>query len=179
MGHRRIWVLCAVQPAVPPPCVDAPRATRIHFSRLSSGSHSYRTSVINQGFTDIRFLFLPQPSEFKSLPPTSDNLLIPFSCTSWQAQFEALKRLLSLLPSLSQLHLSNGVFFGRGASADAISKLDTIDQCFRYPELYALLFFLRGTKVKIFAYRGVNEKREMRWMRSDVTEDFERDCWTL
>jgi hypothetical protein len=79
-----------------------------------------------------------------------------------------------------QLHLTGDRLFDtRTASAHKIAKLGTIDQCFRYPELYALLFFLRASKVKVFTYRGEKEKRELRWTRSNENEDFDRECWTI
>ncbi|GAA5984115.1 hypothetical protein JCM5350_003782 [Sporobolomyces pararoseus] len=93
--------------------------------------------------------------------------------------FEKLSLVLLNLPSLSQLHLVGSNFFHDNLSADTLSRLEGIQIAFRYPLLGSLLGYLRSSKVKIFTYRGEDEKREMRWTRISTEEDFDRDCWTL
>lgn len=96
-----------------------------------------------------------------------------------------------MFPSLSQLSLIGDYLLYNEAAdnedeevvpaarADPMSRLEETERYFQYPELCSLLFYLRKTQVRIFTYRGVQEKREMRWTRSDETEDFRADCWTL
>ncbi|GAA5955928.1 hypothetical protein JCM3765_000043 [Sporobolomyces pararoseus] len=93
--------------------------------------------------------------------------------------FRKLAHLISVLPSLTQLHLCGSNFFGANLKADKISKYDDFILAMISPPLAALLFALRTTEVEIFTYRGGGEKREMRWTRSSTQEDFVRDCWTL
>lgn len=60
-----------------------------------------------------------------------------------------------------------------------MSRHSEMSLLFDYPELSALLTYLRRFSVVIFTYRGKDEKREMRWTRMDKNEEFDRDCWTL
>lgn len=90
-----------------------------------------------------------------------------------QRNFEAIFHLLCSLSNLAQLHLIGNSFFSFPVRdiADQISKLDNLGLNFRYPELHVVLSYLRTSKVKIFTYRGENEKREVRWTRLNEKED--------
>jgi len=79
---------------------------------------------------------------------------------------------------LTHLHLVRECFFGN-AGADEMSKLDDMSLNFAYPELTALLVYLRQTAVILLTYGGEEYGREMRWTRMNKEEEFERDCWTL
>ncbi|GAA5963362.1 hypothetical protein JCM3765_006998 [Sporobolomyces pararoseus] len=96
-----------------------------------------------------------------------------------ESNFSAFSNLLLNLPSLTQLHLEGSNFFGKDLSADKMSKLELFQLFASLPHLAALLACLRTTKVKIFTYRGAEEKREIRWTRLSAEEDFARECWTL
>ena len=90
-----------------------------------------------------------------------------------------LPALLSAFPALTHFHLVGSSFFGSKSSPDALSKLSETSLLFDHLELTAVLSFLRDTSVTLFTYRGQDEKREMKWIRSDRNQKFDRDCWTL
>ncbi|GAA5980540.1 hypothetical protein JCM5350_004339 [Sporobolomyces pararoseus] len=93
--------------------------------------------------------------------------------------FRNFSSLLLTLPSLTHLHLIGSHFFSDNLKADDISKIDDFTTSFRYPCISALLFVLRTTEIKVFTFRGEDEKREMRWTRISKNDEFNRDCWTL
>ncbi|GAA5824599.1 hypothetical protein JCM5353_007258 [Sporobolomyces roseus] len=92
--------------------------------------------------------------------------------------FKSFYTLLSSFPDLTHLHLDRECFFNN-AGADEMSKLDDMSLNFAYPELTALLVYLRQTDVILLTYGDAEYGREMRWTRMNKEEDFERDCWTL
>jgi len=63
--------------------------------------------------------------------------------------------------------------------ADEMSTLDDMSLNFAFPELTALLAYLRRSNVIRFTYGDPSWGREMRWTRSNKEEEFERDCWTV
>ncbi|GAA5873222.1 hypothetical protein JCM16303_001057 [Sporobolomyces ruberrimus] len=108
-----------------------------------------------------------------------------------EANFDALRRLLSACPSLLGLHLKGASFFhSLTTSAEELSRIEHGHRSFRYPELLTLLVFLRKTKVRVFSYQIAADSsevawttseasREARWTRSSEKDDFDVDCWTL
>ena len=132
----------------------------------------------------LQLLRLSGSCSFKDSVRVIDSLFVSFtlSLTSllvYQTSFRHLLALLSALPSLTQLHLIGSSFFGANSSADEMSSHSEMSLLFDYPELSALLTYLRRFSVVIFTYRGKDEKREMRWTRMNSSEEFDRDCWTL
>ncbi|GAA5824581.1 hypothetical protein JCM5353_007251 [Sporobolomyces roseus] len=124
----------------------------------------------------------------QQIPDTPYNLQIESlqllrlsgSCTFKDStSFRNLFALLSALPSLTQLHLVGSSFFGPTSTAHEMSSHSEMSLFFDYPELSAILTYLRRSNTTIFTYRGQDEKREMRWTRLNKEEEFERDCWTL
>ncbi|GAA5856051.1 hypothetical protein JCM8547_002957 [Rhodosporidiobolus lusitaniae] len=64
-------------------------------------------------------------------------------------------------------------------TAQAISPLSTVELALRYPALTALFVVLRSTEVLELRFRGMDEKREMRWTRASKEDVFIGECWTL
>ncbi|GAA5875672.1 hypothetical protein JCM16303_003950 [Sporobolomyces ruberrimus] len=159
-----------------------------HFDTLLNLLSSTRLEQL--GFTSVGQIFLPEPaSQLLSVKV----LRLSGTCTFRdKTVFAAFHRFLSGFPSLTQLHLVGQYFFDdspiddsamiRQNCAHAMSRLEPIPLAFQYAELSTLLLYLRTTRVKIFTYRGdqeKGEKREMRWTRLNETDDFDADCWTL
>jgi len=100
-------------------------------------------------------------------------------CTLVQSNFQPLLSFLTIVPSLTHLHLVGSSFFGVTSTADEMSKLEKMPLYFRFPELGILLVYLRQSSVMTFTYRGAGEQRQMRWTRMNGSEEFDQDCWTL
>jgi hypothetical protein len=49
----------------------------------------------------------------------------------------------------------------------------------KYPVLAIFLLVVRPTHVLELRYRGMKEKREMRWTRSSKEDEFVGECWTI
>ncbi|GAA5898279.1 hypothetical protein JCM6882_000119 [Rhodosporidiobolus microsporus] len=86
---------------------------------------------------------------------------------------------ISFFPCAISLHLHDFYFSGTDGQADALSALSPADTALQYPHLVAFLAVMRDTSILSIRYRGSEEKREMRWTRGTVEEEFVGEGWTV
>ncbi|GAA6015923.1 hypothetical protein JCM11491_007114 [Sporobolomyces phaffii] len=159
------------------------RESRLDFRFLNIGNmtrllESLSSTLVERlEFTLVNWIpKVPQPGSVPSVrvlkisgPVTFKKSLI----------FAAFSHLLLAFPNLTQLHLVGSSMFGQNVCSDTVVIPHYTPFAFLHPELYALIEYLRGSKVKIFTWRGEDEKRETRWTRLTAEDDFDVDCWTL